>query len=162
MIVRPSCHQQVYCRSSDRDRCIISAQTHLNGLYPPHGQQVIRAQLLEPSLPVCFWIWQWFSTKMPALQCWKPDEWSWFFFIQTHPVWWIRNWHEQSHWSWLPFWVFGQPSPEPLSQYYLLYSHHPIPHVKHFFIIDPVLGYWKQVGQYVVSISSVTWLVFSH
>ena len=31
---------QVYVRSSDRDRCIMSAQTQLNGLYPPHGKQV--------------------------------------------------------------------------------------------------------------------------
>lgn len=36
---------EVYVRSSDRDRCIMSAQTQLNGLYPPHGQQVWRQKL---------------------------------------------------------------------------------------------------------------------
>ncbi|XP_044172917.1 prostatic acid phosphatase-like [Acropora millepora] len=36
---------EVYVRSSDRDRCIMSAQTQLNGLYPPHGKQVWRPNL---------------------------------------------------------------------------------------------------------------------
>ncbi|EDO30143.1 predicted protein, partial [Nematostella vectensis] len=30
---------QVYCRSTDKDRTIMSAQAQLNGLYPPKGPQ---------------------------------------------------------------------------------------------------------------------------
>lgn len=44
---------QVYIRSSDKDRCIMSAQTQLNGLYPPHGQQVkthLQMSTVEPWL----------------------------------------------------------------------------------------------------------------
>ncbi|CAH3173893.1 unnamed protein product [Porites lobata] len=38
-------YKQLYIRSSDKDRCLMSAQTQLNGLYPPRGHQIWRDHL---------------------------------------------------------------------------------------------------------------------
>ncbi|EDO35543.1 predicted protein, partial [Nematostella vectensis] len=43
---------QVYCRSTDKDRTIMSAQAQLNGLYPPKGPQKWRHNLDWQPIPV--------------------------------------------------------------------------------------------------------------
>ena len=51
------------------------------------GPWAFRTQGPIPRSPIslfvdyCFWIWDGFSTKMPALQSWKPDERPWIFFV---------------------------------------------------------------------------------
>lgn len=40
--------KQVYIRSSDYERTLMSAQTQLNGLYPPKGRQVNISATLFP------------------------------------------------------------------------------------------------------------------
>ena len=36
--------------------------------------------VLQSLQPVRFWIWSGFSTKTPAVQCWRPHVWSYFFY----------------------------------------------------------------------------------
>ncbi|XP_031562969.1 prostatic acid phosphatase-like [Actinia tenebrosa] len=43
---------EVYCRSTDTDRTIMSAQAQMNGLYPPHGNQIWRPHVEWQPIPV--------------------------------------------------------------------------------------------------------------
>ncbi|XP_049846637.1 lysosomal acid phosphatase-like isoform X1 [Schistocerca gregaria] len=44
--------QEVHVRSSDNDRCLMSAETCLAGLYPPKGDQVWNTELLWQPIPI--------------------------------------------------------------------------------------------------------------
>lgn len=43
---------EVYIRSSDMDRCIMSAQANLAGLYPPRGEQIWEPLLFWQPVPI--------------------------------------------------------------------------------------------------------------
>ncbi|XP_060694663.1 lysosomal acid phosphatase-like [Hemiscyllium ocellatum] len=44
--------QEIYVRSTDIDRTLMSAEADLAGFYPPHGQQVFRTNLTWQPIPV--------------------------------------------------------------------------------------------------------------
>ena len=46
------CFPQIYVRSTDKDRTLMTAQAVLNGLYPPAGSQVWKEGLHWQPIPV--------------------------------------------------------------------------------------------------------------
>ena len=63
---------------------------------PMTRARFLKARQVQVSMLVCLWIWDGFSTRLPELQCRKPDERSQLFLCDRC---WVRNQDQEFHYS---------------------------------------------------------------